>query len=83
MLITLIFVFFGIFTTKGLSDLGDLTKKIYEHPLVVTNASINAALEIVKMHRSMKDAVLANSSDELELALKAVAQSEQNVYRQL
>ncbi|PKH03453.1 hypothetical protein CXF72_06490 [Psychromonas sp. MB-3u-54] len=83
LLIALIFIFFGIFTVKGLYELGDITKKIYNHPLVVSNASINAALDIVKMHRSIKDALLANSSSEMELALNAVAQSEEDVDRQL
>jgi hypothetical protein len=83
LLITLIFVFFGIFTIKGLYELGDLTKRIYKHPLVVSNASLYTALDIVKMHRSMKDAVLANSSGEMELALNAVVQSEKDIDRQL
>lgn len=83
LLITLILVFFGIFTIKGLYDIGDLTKSIYDHPLVVSNASLHAALSTTKMHRSLKDAVLANSSAEMELALNAVVENEQNVYRQL
>ena len=83
LLITLIFIFFGIFAIKGLSAMGDLTRRIYEHPLVVSNASLHAALNITKMHRSMKDVVLANSSGEMEFALSAVAENEQNVYQQL
>ncbi|MFT6984274.1 MAG: diguanylate cyclase (GGDEF)-like protein [Psychromonas sp.] len=79
LLITLIFIFFGIFTTKGLYGLGNITREIYEHPLVVSNAS----LEVTKMHRSLNDAALANSSAEMEFSLNAVTQSEQNVYQQL
>lgn len=56
---------------------------IYEHPLVVSNASLHAALEITKMHRSMKDVVLANSPDEIAGTLKAVKENEQKVYQQL
>jgi len=83
MLIITIFLSFGIFTIKGLLTLGNLTRTIYEHPLVVSNASLNAALNITKMHRSMKDVVLANSPDEVEAALKAVGEAEQQVYQQL
>ena len=72
LLIIVLFLSFGIFTIKGLYTLSDLTKMIYEHPLVVSNASLNAALNITKMHRSMKDVVLANSPDEIKAALKAV-----------
>ena len=83
LLIIVLFLSFGIFTIKGLYTLSDLTKMIYEHPLVVSNASLNAALNITKMHRSMKDVVLANSPDEIKAALKAVTESEQIVYQQL
>ena len=83
MLIIVIFLSFGIITIKGLYTLGDLTRTIYEHPLVVSNASLNAALNIAKMHRSMKDVVLANTVDEMDEALKAVNGGEQKVIEQL
>ena len=82
-LIIIIFISFEIFTIKGLQTLGDLTRKIYEHPLVVSNASLHAALDITKMHRGMKDVVLARSPDDVENWLNVVAESEQKVYRQL
>lgn len=63
--------------------MGDLTRRIYKHPLVVSNASLQAALNVTKMHRSMKDVVLANSPSEIEFALNAVAENQQKVYRQL
>lgn len=83
LLIIVLFFTFGIITIKGLFTLGNLTRMIYEHPLVVSNASLNAALNIAKMHRSMKDSVLATSFDEIDAALKAVAENEQVVYKQL
>lgn len=82
LLIILLFFSFGIFTIKGMLTLGNLTRTIYEHPLVVSNASLLAALNITKMHRSMKDVVLANSPKEIETALTAVADAEQNVFQQ-
>jgi len=83
LLIIVLFLSSGIFTIKGLFTLGNLTRTIYEHPLVVSNASLNAALNITKMHRGMKDIILANSPDEIESALKTVAENEQKVYQQL
>jgi len=83
LLIILLFLTFGILTIKGLFTLGTLTRTIYEHPLVVSNASLHAALNITKMHRSMKDVVLANSPNEVETALKAVSEAEQKVFEQL
>lgn len=63
--------------------LGDLTRRIYEHPLVVSNASLHAALNITKMHRDMKDVVLAASPVEIEKTLDTIAKSEQKVVSQL
>ncbi len=83
LLIISIFVSFGMFTIKGLYTLGDLTKTIHEHPLVVSNASLHAALNITKMHRSMKDVVLAISPEEIEATLNVIKENEQNVYEQL
>jgi hypothetical protein len=83
LLILLIFISFGIFTLKGLYTVGDLTRKIYEHPLVVSNASLHAALDITKTHRDMKDVVLSNYPDEIKVSLKAVSGNEQKTYQHL
>jgi len=83
LIIILLFLSFGVFTIEGLFTLGTLTRTIYEHPLVVSNASLHAALNITKMHRSMKDVVLASSPDEMEFALKVVSETEQKVFQQL
>lgn len=83
LLIILLFISFGGVTIKGLFTLGKYTRTIYEHPLVVSNASLAAALNITKMHRSMKDVVLATSDGEMEAALSAVALSENLVHEQL
>ena len=83
MLILLIFISIGIFTIKGLYTLGDLTRRIYEHPLVVSNASLQAALDITKIHRDMKDVVLAIYPDEIKATLKAINGTEQKVYQHL
>ncbi len=82
-LIIVVFLCIGIITIKEFLTLGDLTRTIYEHPLVVSNVSLNAALNITKMHRSMKDVVLSNSLEEADVALKTVGEAEQKVYQQL
>jgi len=56
---------------------------IYEHPLVVSNAALNAAINMTKMHRSMKDVALSNSPDELNKASNEVNKYEKLVYAQL
>ncbi len=83
LLILIMFISFGLFTIKGLYTLGELTKRIYEHPLVVSNASLQAALDITKIHRDMKDIVLAIYPDEVKDTLKTVNDTEQKVYQHL
>jgi len=82
-LILILFLAFGIVTTTELFTLGNLTRIIYEHPLVVSNAALNAALNITKMHRSMKDVVLSDSPSEMKTTLKLVDEGEAIVYQQL
>jgi len=83
LLIILLFLSFGIITIKGLFTLGTLTRTIYEHPLVVSNASLHAALNMTKMHDRMKDIVLSSSPNEIETALHGLAGAERNVFLQL
>jgi hypothetical protein len=70
-------------TIKGLLALGSLTRTIYDHPLVVSNAALNAALDLTKMHLSMKDFVLSNSHEEGDAALQAMREGEKEVYQHL
>jgi len=83
LLIIVLFVSFGIVALREVHILGNLTKMIYEHPLVVSNASLNAGIYMTEMHRSMKDVALSNSLDELNIAINVVNEHEQLVYRQL
>ena len=82
-LIIVLFLSFGLFTIRGVWNIGELTRTIYEHPLVVSNAALTSALEIAKMHRSMKDVVLSTSNEQRETALRAVQLGEQRVFEQL
>lgn len=83
LLIILLFLCFGLLTVRGVFELGQVTQTIYKHPLVVSNASLQAGLNMTKMHRDMKDVVLAKSKQELAKALSAVEAGEAEVYRQL
>ena len=84
-LIIVLFLSTGIITIKGLFTLGNLTKTMYEHPLVVSNASLLAALNITKIDGNINDVVLAQlfSPQEIDFALKAISENEHNVYQQL
>ena len=81
--VIVLFVSFGFISLKEMHTVGNLTKMIYEHPLVVSNASLHSVINMTKMHRSMKDVALSNSLDELNKAMNVVSEHEQTVYKHL
>ena len=82
-LVVLLFVLFRIVSLREFQTVGNLTKMIYEHPLVVSNAALIAGINMTKMHRSMKDVILSNSANEFDKASNEVNKDEQLVYEQL
>ena len=70
----------NIYSIIQMNELAGLTTKIYNHPLQVTRAVLNADVNIIKMHRSMKDMALATNVKEIDAAHRIVNQCEQEVY---
>jgi len=73
----------GIYALYQVELLGSLTVKMYNHPLTVTAASLEANVGIVKMHNSMKDVALANDIESIEKAHTKVVEYEEEVYKNL
>jgi signal transduction histidine kinase/ActR/RegA family two-component response regulator len=69
----------GIIAIVEMNRLADVTVTMYEHPLVVSNAVRDIKVNIVAMHRSMKDVALAKNPEQLEEAEGYVADYEQSV----
>jgi PAS domain S-box-containing protein len=82
-LLIFLFVSFGLLSLHGIHSLSRLTRTIYDHPLVVSNVSLLATVSITKMHRSMKDAVLANSFADVRSWMETVNSEERQVYKYL
>jgi len=78
-----IFVVFGVFVLYEMQRVADLNRTIYDHPLVVSNAALQANTSIAKMHRNMKDVVLFNSLSRVQESIKAVDEEEKEGYRHL
>jgi len=83
LLVIVLFVIWGGISLQEIYTMTDLSKKLYSHPLAVSNASLKAALSITKMHRSMKDVVLLDSSGAIAYAVNTVNEQEQMVLKQL
>lgn len=72
----------GAFSLKEINILSNLTVKLYNHPLTVTRASLQANVNIIKMHRSMKDIVLARNPVAREAVIQKVNVYEALVYKE-
>ncbi len=75
-------LFLSIMSIYKLIYLSDLTQEMYNHPLTVTNATKNIQTELTSMHRYMKDVALAKTTEDIQIAVKKVATSEENVYKE-
>jgi len=80
-----VFLFFALGTASfiELRSLSDIIRTIYDHPLVVSNASLSASTSITKMHRDMKDVVLFKFSPAINSAIISVDEQERLVYKNL
>ena len=82
-LIVFLFILFGYLSFIEIDSLGSLTSSLFNHPLKVSNAALNARIDIVSMHRNMKNVVLAENSLSLEQAINKVKEEEKLVLAHL
>ncbi len=82
-ILILIFLFYGLMSLYDYRTLFNLTQTLYNHPLVVSNAALQANVSITKMHRNMKDIVLFKSTIRIKQSIEAVGQLEDIVYKNL
>jgi len=83
-IVVLFLVTVGIISLQNINEQRKILAEFHEHPFTVTNAMRNAYVNIIKMHRGVKDAVLyANDRKELETILKEIDDSEKIVYEEL
>ena len=78
-----IFLLFGVYALCNIYRVSDLSRTIYNHPLIVSNAALKLNASIAKMHRSMKDVVLFHSSSKIQQSIEALNREEEEAYRQL
>jgi len=87
-------IIFSIFTTSlvfmlslyslyQVQQMHNVAQNIYEHPLKVSNAALNVKLNVIRIHRDMKDVVLFKSEKELFSLVEKVNKAERIVYENL
>ena len=78
-----IFISYDFYAIYDINIISSLTRIIYNHPLIVSNASLQANISILKIHRDMKDVVLFDSSERIRRSIDNVNTQEKQVYRYL
>ena len=81
--IILLFIAFGVTSFFEIRALSKVTRTIYNHPLVVSNASLRATVSMIKMHRSMKDVALFDFPTGINTAINEVNEQERMVFESL
>lgn len=77
------FISFGTFALIELNNLAQVTDNIYNQPLKVSNAAREARVNVIKIHRAMKDVILASSSDEVQRQVNVANQLESDALKDL
>ncbi|MGB0468290.1 MAG: methyl-accepting chemotaxis protein [Pontibacterium sp.] len=81
--ITLMLIGVGFFSYMKLTQLADLTDKLYKHPFTVSTSMLKVDRLIVSMQLLMKKAELAQSSAEIEQVTGALSQHEQDIMKEI
>ena len=79
-LVLSILVTVSLFSIYQIRIQAGLTEKLYRHPFTVSNAVRDVEINVIKMHRSMKDVALAADAVSLEDATREVDRYEKEVY---
>lgn len=78
-LIILLLVGQGVFSLTYLKTIASQTENLYQHPYTVSNAARNISINLVSMHRYMKDVALAENEQKIKRASSFVDEHEQQV----
>ena len=81
--IILLFIAFGVISLIEIRTLSKVTRTIYNHPLVVSNASLAATVSMIKMHRSMKDVALFDFPTKIKITINSMNEQERMVFKSL
>jgi PAS domain S-box-containing protein len=79
----ILFIGYGLFSYMAIGSLLDLARTIYNHPLVVSNASLAAKTNILKMHIKMKDILILKNPEEIESTIYEINALERYAYDDL
>ncbi len=76
-MVVFLVVLLGIMAIVGMNNSIFMIEELQEHPLTVSNAVRDIRSEIIAIHRSMKDVVLAENTEQVDEAKNDVSKHEE------
>ena len=67
-----IFMFVGIMSIFRMDLIAEQTNKIYQHPFTVTSAVLSIDRDVIAIHRSMKNVLLADNTGEIDRQIQKI-----------
>ena len=80
-IIIVLTILLGVTFLYQMNQLADLTRKMYLHPLTVSNAMRDIRGNMLGIHRSVKDIALAKDKKELQEAIDKIDSMEAETYK--
>lgn len=77
------FIGFGVFALFELNKMTEVTNNLYNQSSNVSDATVNAKVNLVKINSSMRDVILASSSTEIQREVNKVIQYESELQKNL
>jgi len=77
------FAGFGAFTITRMNQIEEITHNIHEKSMSVSNAAIEARVDIIKIHRTMKDLIFMESLNEATIAVHEISRLHDNIIKNL
>ncbi len=83
LLISTLIIISKLYSLYQIHEMKKITHDLFEYPFKVSNATLMVQSDVYRIHRDMKDIVLAQSDEELQKGMKEVNKHEQHVYHYL
>jgi PAS domain S-box-containing protein len=79
----ILFIGYGIFSYAAIGSLLNLARTIYNHPMVVSNASLEAKTNILKIHIKIKDILILKNPEDIQSTINEIKALERFAYSEL
>ncbi len=75
-------ILLGIVSIVKMMELSDLTQKLYKHPFTVVNATKNIKINLITMHKHMRDLVLSSDTKNMQVTIEYMDSSEMKINKE-